>query len=70
MNKGEKEREVFFWHLPLFSLKTSRRFDGNDFVEGYMAVFGVLEFQFLHGLAQMDAGAVVDFQRRVFFLHQ
>ena len=35
-----------------------------------MTVLGMLEFKFLHGLAQMDAGAMVDFQRRVFLLHQ
>lgn len=44
MNKGEKEREVFTWHLPLTSPKTSRRFDRDDFVESHMAVLGVLTF--------------------------
>ena len=50
--------------------KTSRSFDRNDFVEGYMTVLGVLEFKLLHSLAQMDTSAMVDFQRRVFLLHQ
>ena len=70
MNKGEEGREVFTRHLPKTSPKTSRSFDGDDFVESHMTVLGVLEFKLLHGLAQMDTRAVVDFQRRVLLLHQ
>ncbi len=61
MNKGEEEREVFTRHLPKTSPKTSRSFDGDDFVESHMTVLDVLEFKLFHSLAQIPSASAIVF---------